>query len=362
MTPAAGPDSAVRTGSRRAVAVDITPPLDCTMWNWPANLALRARRRACPDRRPTTGCRYAFERRRGGPLELADFGQDLGRGRDVGVGPDGPRGGRRGTLVGRVGVGVDEDDGDRLRAPRRQRPRSHARTSAGSTASRIVPSASVRSSTSIRMSRSATGMNRPTGPRCGPIAAAHLQHVAKAARRDDADARALRSSRALVPTVVPWTMEPSAETGPRDRRPSRKPTASSPRLDGTLAVGKRRSASPSRFGGPRATKTMIHATWHMTTVAFLTVGFALLLARLGPRRRRRPGDRRAGRRRGHRLRGARGGDGAIPSIALPPPCPRPAHRHRGAGVVGRSLNGGGAYSGAGLRLGATRGGSSGCFG
>jgi hypothetical protein len=35
---------------------------------------------------------------------------------------------------------------------------------------------------------------------------------------------------------------------------------------------------PSRFGGPRATKTMIHATWHMTTVAFLTVGFALLLA------------------------------------------------------------------------------------
>jgi hypothetical protein len=35
---------------------------------------------------------------------------------------------------------------------------------------------------------------------------------------------------------------------------------------------------PSRFGGPRATKTMIHATWHMTTVGFLTVGAALLLA------------------------------------------------------------------------------------
>jgi hypothetical protein len=35
---------------------------------------------------------------------------------------------------------------------------------------------------------------------------------------------------------------------------------------------------PSRFGGPQATKTMIHATWHMTTVAFLTVGSALLLA------------------------------------------------------------------------------------
>ena len=35
---------------------------------------------------------------------------------------------------------------------------------------------------------------------------------------------------------------------------------------------------PSRFGGPRMTRTMIHATWHMTTVAFLTVGIALLLS------------------------------------------------------------------------------------
>lgn len=35
---------------------------------------------------------------------------------------------------------------------------------------------------------------------------------------------------------------------------------------------------PSRFGGPRMTKTMIHVTWHLTTSAFLTVGFALLLS------------------------------------------------------------------------------------
>ena len=34
----------------------------------------------------------------------------------------------------------------------------------------------------------------------------------------------------------------------------------------------------SRFGGPRMTKTMIHATWLMTTIAFLTVGSALLLS------------------------------------------------------------------------------------
>jgi hypothetical protein len=34
----------------------------------------------------------------------------------------------------------------------------------------------------------------------------------------------------------------------------------------------------SRFGGPRATKSMIRVTWHMTTIAFLTVGSALLVS------------------------------------------------------------------------------------
>jgi hypothetical protein len=34
----------------------------------------------------------------------------------------------------------------------------------------------------------------------------------------------------------------------------------------------------SAFGGPRMTKAMIHVTWHMTTVAFLSVGLALLLS------------------------------------------------------------------------------------
>jgi hypothetical protein len=32
----------------------------------------------------------------------------------------------------------------------------------------------------------------------------------------------------------------------------------------------------SPFGGPRMTKLMIRATWHITTSAFLTVGSALL--------------------------------------------------------------------------------------
>jgi hypothetical protein len=35
---------------------------------------------------------------------------------------------------------------------------------------------------------------------------------------------------------------------------------------------------PSRFGSPKATMTMIHVTWHMTTIAFLAVGSALLLS------------------------------------------------------------------------------------
>jgi len=34
----------------------------------------------------------------------------------------------------------------------------------------------------------------------------------------------------------------------------------------------------SRFGGARMTKAMIHVTWHITTVAFLVGGCALLLA------------------------------------------------------------------------------------
>ena len=38
-------------------------------------------------------------------------------------------------------------------------------------------------------------------------------------------------------------------------------------------------ALPStRFGGSRMTRTMIHATWHITTSAFLTVAIALLLS------------------------------------------------------------------------------------
>ena len=36
--------------------------------------------------------------------------------------------------------------------------------------------------------------------------------------------------------------------------------------------------APSPFGGPVLTKAMIHASWHLTTVAFLVVGVALVVA------------------------------------------------------------------------------------
>ena len=50
---------------------------------------------------------------------------------------------------------------------------------------------------------------------------------------------------------------------------------------GEILVVRRLSARllpPSRFGGPRMTKAMIHVTWHIATIAFLIVGLALLLA------------------------------------------------------------------------------------
>ena len=52
-------------------------------------------------------------------------------------------------------------------------------------------------------------------------------------------------------------------------------------VGGELLVMRRLSPATlpsSRFGGPRMTRTMIHVTWHLTTIAFLTVGVALLLS------------------------------------------------------------------------------------
>jgi hypothetical protein len=52
-------------------------------------------------------------------------------------------------------------------------------------------------------------------------------------------------------------------------------------LGGELLVVRRISPEilpPTAFGGARMTKAMIHVTWHLTTIAFLGVGCALLLS------------------------------------------------------------------------------------
>lgn len=52
-------------------------------------------------------------------------------------------------------------------------------------------------------------------------------------------------------------------------------------VGGELLVVRRLSPASlpgSRFGDPRMTLTMIHAAWHMTTIAFLTVGVGLLMS------------------------------------------------------------------------------------
>jgi hypothetical protein len=52
-------------------------------------------------------------------------------------------------------------------------------------------------------------------------------------------------------------------------------------LGGELLVVRRlsyRALPPSPFGGPSMTKTMIHVTWHMTTIAFASLGILEIYA------------------------------------------------------------------------------------
>ena len=99
--------------------------------------------------------------------------------------------GERAALVLGIGVGVDEDDGDasralvqKLLAQRRGSPR-------GSTA---VPDAAVGERALVHFDAHVAVGDRdeiaPQAPGAAAVAPAHFEHVAKAARGDDADLRA----------------------------------------------------------------------------------------------------------------------------------------------------------------------------
>ena len=125
----------------------------------------------------------------------------------------------------------------------------------------MLPSASVRSfDLDAHVAVGDRDEIAPQAPGAAAVAAAHFQHVAKAARGDDADLR-----------PAPLQQRVGADGGAvHDRvdrgsaaerfRPLRKPCASSPRRDGTLAVRKRPAAASSRNRSvkvpPTSTPTM----------------------------------------------------------------------------------------------------------
>ena len=134
-----------------------------------------------------------------------------------------------------------------LCAPLSRSSLAAARTSSGLTASRMVPSASVRSPTSMRRSRSAIGVKSPHSPQVRRRSRRRISSTSRKPRVVMIPIRAPRRSRMLlVPTVVPCTIEPETKPSARVRassaRPLRKPRASSPRCDGTLQIANVRAA------------------------------------------------------------------------------------------------------------------------
>jgi hypothetical protein len=163
-------------------------------------------------------------------------------------------GGRIGrALVCGVGVGIDENDGERLGAARQQVPRRRRHRVARSTAvqDRAVGQRPFRQP---RSAFRALGHGReitPETPGVRSVAAAHLQRVAKAARGDEAELRALAlKQRVGADRGAMHDGTENSAIGPSRFSPSRKPTASSPRFDGALAVRKLRDRFIEEARGP----------------------------------------------------------------------------------------------------------------
>ena len=109
----------------------------------------------------------------------------------MGVGPTGLGRFIGGMLIGGVGIGVDEDDGQRLCAIRQQRQTG----SADSFHVNSGANGAVRQGALRHLPAHLTRANRleiaPKTPSVGAVTAAHFQRVAKARRCDDADFSAL---------------------------------------------------------------------------------------------------------------------------------------------------------------------------
>ena len=116
-------------------------------------------------------------------------------------------------------------------APAASSRRAASSTSAGSTTVWMLPSASVRSATSRRRSRSMTGIKLPVSPQVWRRSRRRISSTSRKPAVVISPARApRRSSSALVPTVVPCTMADTCGRGVIAAMPSAKPTASWPRV------------------------------------------------------------------------------------------------------------------------------------
>ena len=109
----------------------------------------------------------------------------------MGVGPDRAHRRQRGALVGVVGVGVDEDDADGLAAALKEGQCRAARlVRVDRLADRPVGERAL-VHLDGEVARHHRAVAAPQPPGVGPVAPAHLQHVAEAARGDQPGARGL---------------------------------------------------------------------------------------------------------------------------------------------------------------------------
>jgi hypothetical protein len=181
----------VRTGRSLAVWRDITPPLLCTTSS-SAGKALGTQIAFEPAQVAAHhGLQRGVERGGRAAFELADLGQHFaGRGH-VRVGPQLAHRRHGQALVLGVGVGVDEEHAHRLAARFEQRARLGAHLLQVDRRVQRAVGQHALVHLAAQLARHHGLEAAAQAPGLGPVAAAHLQHVAKAARGDDAGARHL---------------------------------------------------------------------------------------------------------------------------------------------------------------------------